>query len=51
MATHKEQELRAAARILGQAARAAGAVSPASARRPRQRAYDAEAEPEPARAA
>ena len=51
MATHKEQELKAAARILGQVARAAGAVAPAPPRGPRQRAFDIEAEPEPARAA
>ena len=61
MATHKEQELRAAARILGQVARAAGVARPAA--RPgtqlaadsasragakpaaRQRAYDIESEP------
>jgi glycine C-acetyltransferase/8-amino-7-oxononanoate synthase len=51
MATHKEQELKAAARILGQVARAAGAVAPAPPRGPRQRAFDIEAESEPARAA
>jgi 8-amino-7-oxononanoate synthase len=67
MATHKEQELRAAARILGQVARAAGVARPAArptARRAaetaaqpapqpgaRLRAYDVEADTEPARAA
>jgi len=51
MATHKEQELRAAARVLGQVARATSAAAPASTPSPRQRAYDIEAEPEPARAA
>ncbi len=51
MATHKEQELRAAARIIGQAARAHGAAPPGPPRDRRLRAFDVEAEPEPARAA